>query len=277
MKHIGILLIAVFLLQGCISKKKTTYSKKKSKEVVKTTKASKSKTVSGEKTKELKESLSFAIIETTSVEEYLEVYGAIAQEEMRKYGIPASITLAQGILESGYGMGKLTLKTNNHFGIKCHNSWEGAVAYHDDDEKGECFRKYNHPKLSFRDHSLFLSGRARYAFLFDLRRDDYKAWAKGLKKAGYATDNKYPQKLISFIERYNLQEYDKAVIKGGLTVRPEPKEYDYKSYIVQKGDTLYSISRTYFMSVDEIKKLNNIRSSTIAVGQRLKIKSRRVK
>ncbi len=267
-------LLVVFLFQSCISKKKTTYSKDNTKELVKTKKPSKRP---GEKTKEFKEAVSFTIIKTTSVEEYLETYAHIAQQEMKEYGIPASITLAQGILESGYGMGTLTLKTNNHFGIKCHNSWEGEFAYHDDDEKGECFRKYNHPKLSFRDHSIFLSSRARYASLFDLRRDDYKAWAKGLKKAGYATDNKYPQKLISFIERYNLQQYDKAVLKGGLVVKPEPRKYDYRSHVVKKGDTLYSISRTYFMSVDEIKKLNNMNSNNLAVGQKLKIKSRRLK
>ncbi|MGB5171152.1 glucosaminidase domain-containing protein [Eudoraea sp.] len=274
MRKLLLPLVVLFLFQSCISKKKTTYSKKDSNKVAETSTKNKSH---GEKTEAFKKAATFAIIRTTSVEEYLNVYGVIAQEEMKKYGIPASITLAQGILESGYGMGKLTMKTNNHFGIKCHTSWDGDFERHDDDEKDECFRKYNHPKESFRDHSIFLSSRSRYASLFELRRDDYKAWAKGLKKAGYATDTKYPQKLISFIERYNLQQYDKAVIKGGLVVRPEPKKYDYRSHVVKKGDTLYSISRTYFMSVDEIKKLNNINSSDLAIGQKLKIKSERLK
>ena len=116
---------------------------------------------------------------------------------MVDYGIPASITLAQGILESGSGKGELTRKSNNHFGIKCHRNWTGDRAYHDDDEKGECFRRYNHPMYSFNDHSQFLTGRKRYAFLFKLRKDDYKGWARGLRKAGYATDKKYPQKLIT--------------------------------------------------------------------------------
>src|SRR5690606_7680630 len=136
------------------------------------------------------------------------------QDEMREFGIPASITLAQGILESGSGRGELTLKTNNHFGIKCHTGWEGGMEYHDDDEKGECFRKYNDPYTSYRDHSLFLTSRSRYAPLFDLRTDDYKGWAKGLRKAGYATDPRYPQKLIGLIERYELYRYDDQVLRS---------------------------------------------------------------
>ena len=112
----------------------------------------------------------FTLFEINSIEEYIETFSEIAKAEMVAYGIPASITLAQGILESGFGKSELVLKTNNHFGIKCHNGWDGEFAYHDDDEKGECFRKYNHPMYSFRDHSVFLSSRSRYASLFDLRR-----------------------------------------------------------------------------------------------------------
>ncbi|MDX1314596.1 MAG: glucosaminidase domain-containing protein, partial [Eudoraea sp.] len=128
----------------------------------------------------------FVVYDINSIEEYIETFAEVAQLEMKAYGIPASITLAQGILESGFGKGELTRKTNNHFGIKCHTGWDGEFAYHDDDRKGECFRKYNHPMYSFRDHSIFLSSRSRYASLFRLRRDDYKGWAKGLKAAGYA-------------------------------------------------------------------------------------------
>src|SRR5690606_16409132 len=131
-------------------------------------------------------------------EEYIYKFASVAKEEMKLYGIPASITLAQGILESGSGYGELCLKSNNHFGIKCKD-WEGGKVYHDDDEKGECFRKYKDPKYSFRDHSLFLANRGRYAFLFDLDPDDYKAWAYGVKKAAYATAANYPGKLIIHI------------------------------------------------------------------------------
>ena len=112
---------------------------------------------------------------------------------MRKYGVPASITLAQGILESGSGQGRLSVEANNHFGIKCHKVGTGAKIYHDDDAAQECFRKYKNAKYSFRDHSLFLAERKRYSGLFDLEKDDYQGWAKGLRAAGYATDRKYPQ------------------------------------------------------------------------------------
>ena len=138
---------------------------------------------------------------------YVERYAEIAVEEMYRSGVPASITLAQGLLESRYGQSELAVKGNNHFGIKCHN-WNGAGMYYDDDRKGECFRKYASPEESYRDHSDFLRFRDRYRFLFDLEPTDYKGWAHGLKKAGYATDSKYPQKLISLIEEFELYKYD---------------------------------------------------------------------
>jgi LysM repeat protein len=140
--------------------------------------------------------------------EYIETYKSVAIQEMNMYGIPASITLAQGILESGSGNSHLAIEANNHFGIKCHRDWEGRKVYHDDDEKNECFRAYKDPNESFRDHSLFLKDRSRYAFLFEEDRTDYKAWAKGLKKAGYATNPKYPKLLINLIETHNLHQYD---------------------------------------------------------------------
>ena len=144
----------------------------------------------------------------TPQQSYIEKYSALAVEEMYRSGVPASITLAQGLLESGYGLSELAVKGNNHFGIKCHNAWTGAKVYHDDDRKDECFRKYDSPEESFRDHSDFLRYRDRYKFLFDLDPTDYKGWAHGLRKAGYATDPKYPEKLIRLIEEHELYLYD---------------------------------------------------------------------
>nr|WP_298997466.1 glucosaminidase domain-containing protein [uncultured Allomuricauda sp.] len=210
-------------------------------------------------------------------QEYIETFKEIAQYEMRAFGIPASITLAQGILESGSGRGELTRKTNNHFGIKCHTGWDGEFDFHDDDAKGECFRKYNHPMYSFRDHSIFLSTRSRYKFLFNYRRDDYKKWAHGLRQAGYATDRKYPQKLIALIERYDLDSYDDEVVRGGLDAVRQPKEYDVFTHKVQKGDTLYAISRRYSISVDDLKRLNNLNNNTISIGQVLNIRKEKSK
>lgn len=210
-------------------------------------------------------------------QEYIENFAEMAQYEMRAFGIPASITLAQGILESGSGKGELTRKTNNHFGIKCHTGWDGEFDFHDDDAKGECFRKYNHPMYSFRDHSIFLSSRSRYAFLFNYRRDDYKKWAYGLRQAGYATDRKYPQKLIALIERYNLDQYDDEVVRGGLDTVRAPKEYEVFTHVVAQGETLYAISRKYTISVDELKRINNLNSNTISIGQVLNIRKEKTK
>ncbi len=207
-----------------------------------------------------------------STEDYIDEFAQIAQYEMRAFGIPASITLAQGILESGSGRGALTRKTNNHFGIKCHTGWQGDFDFHDDDAKGECFRKYNHPMFSFRDHSIFLASRSRYRFLFNYRRDDYKKWAYGLKKAGYATDKKYPQKLIALIQRYDLDQYDKEVVDDGLETVRKPKKYEVFTHVVEQGDTLYGISRKYAISVEEIMKLNNLDSTNIGIGQELNIR-----
>ena len=146
------------------------------------------------------------------IHEYINTYKDIAMVEMQRYGIPASITLAQAILESGSGQGRLARHARNHFGIKCHYDWEGDTITHDDDAKGECFRKYEHPEASFEDHSQFLVNRSRYAFLFSLKAGDYKGWAYGLKKAGYATDPGYPQKLLLLIKKYELHQYDTEVL-----------------------------------------------------------------
>ena len=194
------------------------------------------------------------------VQNYLRIYGPIAQDEMKKFKIPASITLAQGLLESGFGEGRLAVEANNHFGIKCHKEWDGKRIYHDDDEKGECFRVYNDPALSYRDHSLFLTQRSRYAFLFGYGKKDFKAWAKGLKKAGYATDPKYPEKLIRLIERFNLDYFDD---------RTKETRSSYLAYVVKKGDTLYSIARKLNIKINELKELNRLKDNTIHLGQEL--------
>ena len=217
---------------------------------------------------------------------YIGTYKNIAIDKMEKYKIPASITLAQGILESGNGLSTLAKKSNNHFGIKCHSGWKGKRVYHDDDKKGECFRKYPSPEGSFNDHSKFLTSRGRYEFLFDLKPDDYKAWAKGLKKAGYATDRKYPKKLISFIETFELYKYDELVLdeRGYKRIRQldnyQP-EYDDRSIVsnviddsdifitVVSGDTLYSIARSNNLSVDDLKRINGLDSNEISVGMKL--------
>lgn len=144
-----------------------------------------------------------------TVKEYILKYKDISVEKMKEYGIPASITLAQGILESGNGNSRLARKANNHFGIKCHG-WRGRKFYQDDDAKNECFRKYRNPEESYRDHSLFLTNRSRYAALFTLNIRDYKGWAHGLKKAGYATNPRYPQLLIRIIEEHQLYLLDRG-------------------------------------------------------------------
>ncbi|WP_282050702.1 glucosaminidase domain-containing protein [Maribacter aquivivus] len=214
----------------------------------------------------------FVRFNINSPSEYISTFAETAQLEMMGYGIPASITLAQGLLESGNGKGELAMKTNNHFGIKCHKGWEGDYDFHDDDEKGECFRKYNHPMYSFRDHSIFLTTRSRYAFLFNLRHTDYKGWARGLRKAGYATDPRYPQKLIYLIEKYDLHKYDTQTRKVNYNNSAVVTTDSNNIHTVQKGDTLYSLSRKYYMSVDELMKLNNLRSADLSIGQPIKVK-----
>jgi len=203
---------------------------------------------------------------------YIEEYNDIAIAEMLRYKIPASITLAQGILESNSGRSRLTVNANNHFGVKCHGSWKGKRIYHDDDARQECFRKYKHPLTSFRDHSLFLFERKRYAALFDLKLTNYKGWARGLKKAGYATDPKYPAKLIRLIEDYELYKYDDFNKKyaGGVTKVSKPKPKKPGTYVVvKKGDTLYSLARRHNLTVDRLKWLNGLKSNELDIGQEL--------
>ena len=207
-----------------------------------------------------------------STEQYISFFKAEAINEMKLYGIPASITLAQGVLESGSGKGRLAREANNHFGIKCHN-WTGPRIHHDDDKDEECFRKYNDPNQSYRDHSLFLVERKRYANLFNYKSTDYKSWAKGLKKAGYATDPKYSQKLIALIERYKLYRYDIFVKKKRKKNKISENSEFYQTHTVQKGDTLYSISKQYNTTVARIKFANNLDSNSLQIGQNLIVTS----
>lgn len=169
--------------------------------------------------------------EETPQKRYISKYADLAVEEMRRSGVPASITLAQGLLESRAGQSDLAVKGNNHFGIKCHSNWNGPKVHIDDDKDNECFRKYRTVEQSYRDHSDFLRYRDRYKFLFDLDPKDYEGWAYGLKKAGYATDPAYPKKLIKIIEEYELYKYDK-----GRKVKPEKEEKPEKHEKLDKND-----------------------------------------
>ena len=195
-------------------------------------------------------------------EEYIKKYRDIAVEEMERYHIPASITLAQGLLESGAGQGTLARKSNNHFGIKCGGDWSGKSVKHDDDARDECFRVYKNAADSYRDHSKFLAGRPRYASLFKLDMTDYKGWAHGLKKAGYATNPRYAYQLIDIIERYDLYKYDK---KGGLKwmkENPNPHQPYLANGLVyvigRSGDTWKSLSKEFDISKRKLRKYNDL-------------------
>lgn len=208
---------------------------------------------------------------------YIEKYAPIAVHEMHQFNIPASITLAQGILESGNGKSFLASKSNNHFGIKCHMDWQGERVYYDDDKRRECFRKYQYAATSYKDHSTFLSSRRRYAFLFDYNRKDYKKWARGLKKAGYATDKKYPKKLIKIIEDYKLYEFDTIKENDFKVKEKKEKEVEILKpektignyYQVKKGDTLYSLAKKFNTTVAKLKELNGLKSNQLSIGQHL--------
>ena len=202
-----------------------------------------------------------------NVNDYIDYFSGVAMDEMRTYKIPASITLAQGILESGSGKGRLSVEANNHFGIKCHD-WKGPKIFHDDDEAQECFRKYSAPEYSYRDHSIFLTSRSRYSGLFDLSISDYKNWAKGLKKAGYATDKNYPNKLINLIENYKLFIFDEIVLNKKNRKNRSLRDNTLKHEVI-KGDTLYSISKKYNISIKELLKINKLKDRTLIIGQLL--------
>ncbi len=330
-KRIGLLSL-MFLIFACGSTNKvrvtTTKAEQKEKERQLAASQSSANTSTKTETKSNETLEATSKVNTTSatVNDYILQFKDVAKNNMKVYGIPASITLAQGILESGAGKGRLCLEANNHFGIKCHTGWTGPSVTHDDDAAQECFRKYNDPAESYRDHSLFLTSRSRYASLFKLDKLDYEGWANGLKSAGYATDPKYPSKLIGLIERYQLYLYDQEaaspsgeVFSQSTTVideEPSVKEetstiqvevpinnqqvqeqvveavetvvaevvnvkmevvtvsdtISENEYIVQKGDTLYSLSKRFNTTVEELKAKNSLTDNSIAIGQILKVK-----
>lgn len=221
-------------------------------------------------------------------EEYIRTYKNLAIAEMKRSGVPASITMAQACLESGDGNSRLAKKGNNHFGIKCHNDWKGKKIYHDDDEKNECFRKYNSVEESFRDHSNYLTGTPRYSFLFDLNPSDYKAWARGLKKAGYATNNNYANALIKIIEDYRLYELDDEALKNisrtravkpsvAVTSGRQIYERNRIKYIVaRKGDSFESLTREFMKLPWELPHYNDLPAdSKIDSGQIIYIQPKR--
>ena len=246
-------------------------------------------------------------------EEYIEKYKDAAIHAMKTHGIPASITLAQGCLESGDGNSDLAVKANNHFGIKCHNDWKGQTYYKKDDDPGKsCFRKYRNASDSFKDHSDFLRYRDRYAFLFDLEITDYKGWCYGLKKAGYATDPQYAERLIKIIEDYRLYRFDREIYtmagKNSNLLPPSPNElmkvmelspaknsllYKYsrnRTIYVRNGvpyilagdmDTYESIAEEYNLFTKELLRYNDLRKpkelvpGTVVYLQKKKAKAQR--
>lgn len=266
------ILLGGLILSSCGTKNrvsKTTKKTKRTTTVVKTTTPKEEPVVVKTTPNEGEIKIPKATPTKSLTQVYIETYRDVAKREMEAHGIPASITLAQGILESGSGRGELTVRSNNHFGIKCHKGWKGERVYHDDDEDQECFRKYPDPAYSFTDHSLFLTTRSRYAKLFKLKKDDYKGWSRGLKKAGYATDPKYPKKLIALIERYELYKYDAEVLGKNPEDVTKVVTQSKALHTVEKGDTLYSIARKHKITVDQLKSLNGLTSNTIQIGQKL--------
>ncbi|MCQ2958980.1 MAG: glucosaminidase domain-containing protein [Bacteroidales bacterium] len=238
-----------------------------------------------------------------SREEYIEKYAKLAVQEMHRTGIPASITLAQACLESSNGNSELSVASNNHFGIKCHSSWQGKRIYHDDDAKGECFRVYNEVYDSYIDHSNFLRNGQRYAFLFEFDKNDFTSWAYGLKKAGYATNPEYPKLLIKIIEDFQLYKYDsmtpeqfkektrqekeaEVVVKTkapsssvepptpwtneSVATKGEKKIYKNngkKFVILEKNETIYSISRRFSIPMWKLYAFNDFKAGeTIPEG-----------
>lgn len=228
-----------------------------------------------------------------TTEDYIERWKITAIEQMNEYQIPASITLAQGILESGNGNSRLAKNANNHFGIKCHKNWDGGRFYQDDDAKNECFRAYENAASSYEDHSLFLTSRSRYDGLFKLSMTDYKGWAKGLKSAGYATNPKYAHLLIDIIEKFDLAKYDKMPhlpseskedltinVEEPVTAMDEPKEIEDEALVqlevklgkhkvkinknktryitVHKGDTFYRLSQEFDLGLWQLYKYNEL-------------------
>lgn len=277
MRKIIYLFIGLFLFTSC-SARKSTISNRKAKQNNAAVRRANSDAIANH-------------VQLSSLQ-YIDRYKDIAIQEMNTYGIPASITLAQGLFESGSGNGELARVANNHFGIKCSASWTGKRYYKDDDNANDCFRVYDNAEDSFRDHSEFLK-KKNYQHLFELDKNDYKGWARGLKKAGYATNPQYPSLLINIIEKYNLDQYDspensaqklkreekvltqidqkagkvaKDSIAESQAVLPAPTD---KFYTVKQGDTLFNISKRFGLSVDDLKTINNMADNNIKIGQKL--------
>lgn len=254
--------------------------------------------------------LSFSADKKITAEEYIEKYKEDAIKEMKRSGVPASITLAQGMLESGNGNSRLAKKAKNHFGIKCHSDWSGATFRMDDDAKNECFRKYKSVWHSFRDHSDFLKGKKRYASLFTLKITDYKGWCKGLKKAGYATNRQYANLLIKIIERHDLNQYVKGakkkskrakrkekkeklaknpgVVKDSLaddgfevtftTSRVKTSDNWIKYVDVKKGDTYFSLAKENKIPLSRLYKYNECNAdTTLEIGSKVYLQPKKRK
>lgn len=222
--------------------------------------------------------------------EYIRQYNAMAVDQMLRYKIPASITLAQGLLESGAGQSQLAKRSNNHFGIKCGGDWRGRTVRHTDDAPNECFRAYNNPKDSYEDHSKFLSGRARYASLFKLDITDYRGWARGLKQAGYATDRSYANRLIQIIEDYELYKYDKFSKKDLKYEKREEKRAasplshqvylanDLLYVVARRGDTFKGIAKEFDTSYRKLIKYNDLHKDyTLMPGDIIYLKQKKKK
>ncbi len=240
-----------------------------------------------------------AYSQSSKTKVYIKKYKDIAVKEMKRTGVPASITLAQGILESNSGQSRLAVKGNNHFGIKCHSDWKGRKIIHDDDKKNECFRKYRSAYDSYKDHSDFIKNGQRYSFLFNYKPTDYKSWAKGLKKANYATEKRYAELLIDIIEDYELYKYDskkgrkKAKEKDrgpkqeladidNLVINPFKEEIQTQNRInyivVKKGDTFYGIAKKFDVMLWQLYKYNELEENAILKpGQILYLQPKRNK
>lgn len=272
MRKLFILLIAALCFTSCSAKKGTISSSK----------ARKNNQAIQKRNRQ-----SIAAHKDLTSLEYIDQFKGIAIEEMNAYGIPASITLAQGLFESGAGNSDLAKFANNHFGIKCGSGWTGESYYKNDDNENDCFRVYANPEESFRDHSTFLK-KKNYARLFELDKNDYKGWAYGLKACGYATNPKYPQLLLNIINKYQLDQYDRpegelAKIKREDRVLDEINQTantpqqdsitktppDDKIYTVKQGDTLYNISKRFGITVDDLRELNKLPDNGIKLGQKL--------
>ncbi len=227
---------------------------------------------------------------TMTPEEYIAAYKEDAIKEMYLHKVPACITLAQGMLESGNGNSLLCRNANNHFGIKCHKEWGGETYIMDDDSANECFRKYDNVLDSYSDHSLFLFSRSRYAPLFELPINDYKAWCYGLKNAGYATDPKYPQRLIHLIEKYKLQELNiienapiqnlppREAITSDLTIREVYRFNHIRFVIAKENDSFYKIAHDFNIELEKILEYNELsKSEKLNYGQKIYIEKKRRK